>query len=1233
MSSFRYKQPADENAFVEFCLVLFREVWDLPDLVTYAHRGEGQYGVDLIDTSGKTPLTVFQCKHRKTDKTLAPKEIDEEVEKALGFPEPIGKYVILTTAKKSARSQDKVIKLNIAHREKGSFTIQLFTWDDIELLIDDSLKAQQFLGVKPSDGVVRVIENSIVSIGVTLQHQAGDLKTAELDEAKSYLDQGEPQVALILVRRLRHRSWAELTPAQQARLRTLEAAALLRVGDNKEAAKLLIEVRTYTPDDERTMLNEVNGWYILGEFDKAKTTAEEARARFPRSAGAYGACIELADSTEEAKSLVESVPTEMLDTPEILIAIAARGDLGEPAEDAARRGTETSPDDARMWFALGDLMLDAEQQKANPALPGPPQPLSSTKLNEAKDAFSKVIEISTRTGHVGLQVTALLRRIVISGLLRDLPAVRDDTERVFLLAPDDLSVLTTVAGNARERGDLETAVDTLRRALMIRGSDEVKFFLAVALWDRNGLGDREEANLLMADVAYGGGPNRELYLLLGNQTEAMGVLDKVDNTFDPILTGTLRALIAINRSEAAEATTLAEDAFDSVTESTPRNTIKTLAKTFVSLNRYTEGFNLLQGIAVPGMDEETDRLLIRCAWELKRHKFILDYGKKARETGFFDGYLLEHELRLLDQYDPPTALGILTELVFREPENHRARVNLIRIALRLGQRGLAEEHVKFLPYVVDVDTYEGLMVVSILHEFGQVSAALKFAYDLLRLHFDDHMAHRAFRDAMLWADRERERFDTPTSVIPGVAVYLSEEGILENRWVVVEDSPVEVRDFEDEVRAESSLGRLLLGKNVGDEVVLSEEIGVRRTAIVKEILPKYIYRFRDVLNRWQYRFPDEKELWMIRVGGENGKYDFRQIYEVAEHRRERTEEVEKLYKTQLIPVGTFTNLLGGDEIRAVSHIASSENLPVRCCIGPEEELREALNAFSSASEVVVELTGFATLMMLDELKRLDMLSKKFLVSHSTMFAIRALSREPMTDKRWMGSLEITPNGPKFIEPTDEYREATTVFFETVVRFAEERFISVTASELPGMDPDDREKLSVALGQPAFESIAIASHPDRILWTDDGVLTSIIRDYFTVPHIWTQAGLGWMVNEGLIDSDVFNQASAKLIGWGYTFSRANRAIFQTAGAMTEWEPDAWPLKQVIAYLGLPEVNINDVIPLGACLIADAYAGVALPVIRSGILIRILETIAGHNDFTERAFDDFSRILPHVLGLTF
>src|SRR5260370_419076 len=89
--------PINSRDFELLCIEVLRRFWVLPSLVLYAKSGEEQNGVDIIDLGGGAPLHAAQCKLKEPDKSLAPGEIQAEVDKAKTFELTIGKYAILTT--------------------------------------------------------------------------------------------------------------------------------------------------------------------------------------------------------------------------------------------------------------------------------------------------------------------------------------------------------------------------------------------------------------------------------------------------------------------------------------------------------------------------------------------------------------------------------------------------------------------------------------------------------------------------------------------------------------------------------------------------------------------------------------------------------------------------------------------------------------------------------------------------------------------------------------------------------------------------------------------------------------------------------------------------------------------------------------------------------------------------------------------------------------------------------
>ena len=90
----RFPIPTNDDDFERMCLALLRRHWSRPGLEIFGKRGERQYGIDILDLSGDTPVYAAQCKLREEHKSLPPSEILAEVNEAKKFATPLGKYAI-----------------------------------------------------------------------------------------------------------------------------------------------------------------------------------------------------------------------------------------------------------------------------------------------------------------------------------------------------------------------------------------------------------------------------------------------------------------------------------------------------------------------------------------------------------------------------------------------------------------------------------------------------------------------------------------------------------------------------------------------------------------------------------------------------------------------------------------------------------------------------------------------------------------------------------------------------------------------------------------------------------------------------------------------------------------------------------------------------------------------------------------------------------------------------------
>src|SRR5262249_32446849 len=146
-----------------------------------------------------------------------------------------------------------------------------------------------------------------------------------------------------------------------------------------------------------------------------------------------------------------------------------------------------------------------------------------------------------------------------------------------------------------------------------------------------------------------------------------------------------------------------------------------------------------------------------------------------------------YEVDLLEKYNFHEAIGVLQDFLKVHPDDTVARLRLSNIGLKYGFANLIDGRVEVLPQVESFSAIEhALATVQILRFTKQPDAALRYAYQLLRLHFGEPDAHRSMLIA-LGPFGEKPTVSQPQLVEPGTAVAFIEESGSSERWVVIED--------------------------------------------------------------------------------------------------------------------------------------------------------------------------------------------------------------------------------------------------------------------------------------------------------------------------------------------------------------------------------------------------------------------------------------------------------------
>jgi tetratricopeptide (TPR) repeat protein len=421
---FSYPIPKTDDDFEHLCWQLLKQHWNRPFLQRYAHRGEKQDGVDIFDPSQTKPIHAAQCKLKEYGKTIAPRELQAEVDKVTKHTPSIDHFAILTTGKKSRHADRKVAEINRYHQQHGLFNVELLTWDQIEALLDQYAEVRDPIYSTLSGQVVATFHQELIAIRATIEASslpATDALNRELDDIKAATERHEFKLAHHLAKHLEERHGDKLTPRQWWRLLTLQANILLGEGIPEQAGALLLKAKHLQPEEEKAQVNEALGFELTGDRQKARSLAIVLREQFPYSSAAAALWVRTAPDNVGSAELEATFGELAGKDSEISLALSfgslRRGDV-DRAEKYARRCTELEPDFPQAWLLLGQAVhvRGVKEVHVQERL---------QLLQQAVGHYSKAVELAHAERMPHIEAAALLNRGIVRDLLRDEYAEQD----------------------------------------------------------------------------------------------------------------------------------------------------------------------------------------------------------------------------------------------------------------------------------------------------------------------------------------------------------------------------------------------------------------------------------------------------------------------------------------------------------------------------------------------------------------------------------------------------------------------------------------------------------------------------------------------------------------------------------------------------------------------------------------------------------------------------------------
>lgn len=1272
-STSQIPQPSNWQDFETLCCDVWRAIWKDRNAMKNGRTGQPQHGVDIYGRiEGGEAWAGVQCKGKDNNydaRKLTKKELLAEVEKAKSFEPRLSEWIIATTGQKDAAVQRLARQITTKHLKQGLFSVHVWDWKDIVERLEEFpeiiKKNYSFLFInenttassQPPDEIKETTQgiletgtevkkspsaltDQLITItsrknesppGVAGTDIPADVLTeyqAELDHARDLLNSYKYKDCIEYLDKFKNRVWSSAPPIIRFRLLTNIGAAKVKLDEQQEAARLFLEAVQYNPNDEKALTNAALAYYLLGMFEEALTYVRRVLEQNPVNVNAYITYIQIPLPDATLETALSKVPESFRSIPEVAYVLGLtankNGKLSETyfwLETAVRNDKENIP---YLRGTLGGIILDSLTRQQAIVSYEQLNEVQRGQLLEAKrlltEAWDRVADTDIRSH----SLQWIVNRSFANKLLGDVEGAIKDIETALSVEPSNPVFIKHRAVLAYLDEDSEQALTLLRKILQAKETPEAALIFGQILLTENRL--QEAVSVLEEILRDAAMPD---YLMEDTKRSLIGAYVRLQN-FEKAkaLSDEMRAsnpTEILNLADAAEiarltgksddALSFLNEAKNYLTETTSYKRLMDLADEFYALAQYGEAADIYERIVNSDLDTPITRRLLNSYYRFGKLTPALEICRNLRVKHGPLPFVTHMESAIYEEVDDFAQAREICEIYLQAfPRDPEMKLRLAVVNWRSKNFDELDAYLDSAPDVETLSLKHGLQLAHLYSIRERVKECFDTVYELRRKFYNHPEPHLEY--VRLFFERAKGSYEwlAPQRVKADVAVCV-EDVAGERQWYVIEDRQ-DVNFRQSEINLGHSFTQKLLGKTIGDEVLLREGLHSETGKIV-EFKSKYLYALHETFAVYEKMFPDVGGLWMFHVGEpaqpSRMSKALEGILESVEKQKESGKELDQYYKEGKLTIGSVAGLLNVDILKVWNTMMSNPDVGVRCSRGDIDERNHASALLSQNKlRLAIDLISLLTIHSLNVSDVIVKVFGKLLITQTTIEALQNFIR----DKHGLeerGFMTIGKEGDQFVrsEVTADEVKRTVDYFEKMLTWIDEHCEVVPVKGALDIPREQKELLNEMLGSAFLDTVLIASEEGNLLFSDDERLRTFAKSEFDVDGVWTQIVLMFALNEGAIEKGRYTGAVLDLVRSHYYHTSVDADILIEAAKKSDWLP-GYPYTEVLRLFRGERTDKEAALTVSTIFLYELWKQPILPTRRDYLLYSLLDSLtAGRN----------------------
>ena len=761
------------------------------------------------------------------------------------------------------------------------------------------------------------------------------------------------------------------------RLLTNLGSYALAEGDTAAACDYLDRAYQLRPSDQKAITNAAVGAHLQGDSNRAVKLAIEARNLDPQSSQATAVLLrELWDKghTDQFEDLVST--EEWVSRDHACVLVLARVRIEQSRQKDALRLyrllAESDPNDAVAHLALSQCCLSLADSIHRLQIGRDGESLP--RLREAEVEASRAIDLLASTEFKARYQEAVLTRAGARVFLGSTTEAISDLDEVLGQDPTHPVAVFNKALLLLNQGQPQEARNLLQSIPQSRQSADAVQLLAEACFEA---GDSAAAVSLLRDTLALDDPDwkeiRKAEVLSRAEVE-LGTEDSVE----PILKNaqnrnpnaprllTLAAIRGELRDDPEGAEALLLEALLYAGKSDRAEVLIQLGTLFQRQCRFQEAAERLAEALNGSVSHPAAIALLISLVNGDQRRNALEWARAIRDSYRQPPKLaMEIEAQILEYAgDMPASVSCRREICSRTDATAVDQVKLAAVQFRCGERDTALATVSGICASQISDDPRSILQLAQLKSLLGLDDYLDDAYLARRYGMDDPNAHLGYFGIFL--GREKQGWTEPDTVALGCAVLLKDDSH-EQWWQLVE--PGEQPRSRFEIAPNNDLARRLLGRHVGDIVVIRQDLE-ELSYEIRAIQSKYVRAYQETLNEFSTRFPGNMGLSRVKIEDD----DITKILLTVDQRYKFAREVERLYRQKQLPFASFASILGRSLLEAWHACTVGKVNYVNFGFGTDDETETSSKTLRTTSCLCLDLTALLTVR---ELGLVEYLQRRF----------------------------------------------------------------------------------------------------------------------------------------------------------------------------------------------------------------------------------------------------------------